>query len=150
MSSAVPAVCPTTAPLSMTSSLSVYKGAKAMAETISVFTQKSEVLFGGDEQLFPADIETQEEQPGSLGRTPRLLPPQQAWPSAQGDIAQDEIPKIPGFRVFGHSGIHFTDPQIGQPVGRIQQAGYAVVPFDRLQQENDGGGEDSPVAPVAP
>ena len=40
MSSAVPAVCPTTAPLSVTSSLSVYKGAKAMAETISVFTQK--------------------------------------------------------------------------------------------------------------
>ena len=34
-------------------------------------------------------------------------------------------------------------------MGRIQQGGYAVVPFDRLQQENDGGGEDSPVAPVA-
>ena len=113
------------------------------------FHPEAEVLFGGDEQLFPADIETQEEQPGSLDETPGVYRPQQAGLLSQCDIAQDEIPEIPGFRVFGHSGIQFTDPQVGQPVGRIQQGGYAVVPFDRLQQENDGGGEDSPVAPVA-
>ena len=113
------------------------------------FHPEAEILFGGGEQLFPADIETQQEQPGGLDETPGVYRPQQAGLLPQGDIAQDEIPKIPGFRVFGHSGIHFTDPQVGQPVGRIQQGGYAVVPFDRLQQENDGGGEDSPVAPVA-
>lgn len=82
------------------------------------------------------------------GKTPGIHGPQQTGLLPQRNVAPNEIPKVPGFRVFRHFRIHFAHLEIRQAVSRVGQSGQIVVPFNRLQQKYDGGNQNSLVTPV--
>ena len=59
-----------------------------------------------------------------------------------------KITYISVFRTGSHVFIHFHHLKVGQLVCLIQQIGYVVTPFHRLQQKQDGSYQDGFFTPV--
>ena len=100
----------------------------------------------GEEKLFSADIETEQEQAGSLHIASGIDGPQQAGFLSKRDVLPDKVPQVTLARVGRCLGIHLGDTKIGQLMGDVDPARYEMVPFDGLEQEKECPDEQHTVA----
>ena len=96
----------------------------------------------GEEKLFSADIETEQEQAGSLHIASGIDGPQQAGFLSKRDVLPDKVPQVALARVGRCLGIHLGDTKIGQLMGDVDPARYemAVEALERIDRVFESSG----------